>query len=122
MSIVHLRMVAMVLERRRARGEGLKCVDVVKGMSEVVVDAKYLILAVVVVVVDVLTGEVEVEVSGCLFVVIVMRIITRAEVEVRADMVEARSILSALLVWIGILLHSRNMLLLLLHLHPLQHQ
>jgi hypothetical protein len=122
MSIVHLRMVELEPERRRARGEGLKCVDVVKGMSEVVVDAQYLILAVV----DASKGEVEVEVSGCLFVVIVMRIITHVEVEVevevRVDMVEGMSILSALLVWIGILLRSRNMLLLLPHLHPLQHQ
>jgi hypothetical protein len=122
MSIVHLRMVELELEPelRKARGEGLKCVDVVKGMSEVVVDAQYLILAVV----DASKGEVEVEVSGCLFVVIVMRIITHAEVEVevRVDMVEGMSILSALLVWIGILLRSRNMLLLLPHLHPLQHQ
>jgi hypothetical protein len=93
-------------------------VDAVKGMSEVVVDAQYLIL----VVVDALKGVVEVEVSGCLFVVIVMRIITHAEVEVRMDMVEARSILSALLVWIGILLRSHNRLLLLPHLSPHQHQ
>jgi hypothetical protein len=93
------------LERRRARGEGLKCVDVV-AVERVLTAA---VVVVVVVVVDALTEEAAEEVSGCLFVVIVMRIITHVEVR-------------ALLVWIGIHLRSRNMLHLLLHLHPLQHQ
>ena len=129
MSIVHLRMVVLVLvlvlEQRRVRGEGHKCVDVVKGMSEVVVDAQYLILVAVVV----LTGEVAEEVSGCLFVVIAMSSMIHAEVEVEVGVVEARCILSALLVQISILrapllLPSRNLLLLLQHqrLHLLQHQ
>jgi hypothetical protein len=81
-----------------------------------------LIAAALLVVVDALTEEAAEEVSGCLFVVIETSSMIHAEVEVRADMVEAKSILIALLVWIGILLHSRNMLLLLLHLYPLQHQ
>jgi hypothetical protein len=87
--------------------------------------------AAAVVVVDVLTEEDAEEVNGCLFVVIAMSsmIHVEVEVEVRVDIVEARSILSALLVWIRILhapllLLSRNLLLLLphLHLHLQQHQ
>jgi hypothetical protein len=85
--------------------------------------------AAAVVVVDVLTEEDAEEVNGCLFVVIAMSSMIHVEVEVRVVIVEARSILSALLVWIRILhapllLLSRNLLLLLphLHLHLQQHQ
>jgi hypothetical protein len=72
--------------------------------------------AALLVVVDALTEEAAEEVSGCLFVVIEMSSM------IHADMVEARSILSALLVRIGIHLRGRNMLLLLPHQYPLQHQ
>jgi hypothetical protein len=81
-----------------------------------------LIAAALLVVVDALTEEAAEEVSGCLFVVIETSSMIHAEVEVHADMVEARSILSALLVRIGIHLRSRNRLLLLPHQYPLQHQ
>jgi hypothetical protein len=79
--------------------------------------------AALLVVVDALTeeaAEAAEEVSGCLFVVIEMSSM------IHADMVEARSILSALLVRIGIHLRGRNMLLLLMlllpHQYPQQHQ
>jgi hypothetical protein len=78
-----------VQERIRAREEGLKCADVAVAL---------------VVVADVLTEEVVVEVSGCLFVVTVMSSTTSmirvgmedVEMHVVADV--ARSIPSALLV------------------------
>jgi hypothetical protein len=48
MSIVHLRMVvAVVLERRRAREEGLKCVDVVV-VERVLTEAVVVVVVVVV--------------------------------------------------------------------------
>jgi hypothetical protein len=79
--------------------------------------------AAAVVVVDVLTEEDAGEVNGCLFVVIAMS--SMIHVEVHVDIAEARSILSALLVWIRILhtpllILSRNLRLLLPHLQ--QHQ
>jgi hypothetical protein len=105
MSIVLLVMQAQVqvVEQRRARGEGLKCVDVDKGMLEVVVDA--------------LIEEVAEEVSGCLFVVIATSRMLHADVDV--DVVEAKSILSTLFVRISIL---HGLLHLLSHNLPNLHQ
>ena len=117
MSIVHLKMEALALERIRAREDDLKCVE-----EAVAAD-----VAVVLMEVDVAVALMEVDVeeaSGCLFVATEMSNATREAMIVVVD--EARSMLNVLHAPIGPLrmpklLHLHLLLLLRLrlpHLYP----
>ena len=98
MSIVHLKMEALVLERIRAREDDLKCVEeAVVAVALMEVD-----VAVVLVEVDVAVALMEVDVeeaSGCLFVATEMSNATREAMIVVVD--EARSMLNVLHAPIG---------------------
>jgi hypothetical protein len=111
MSIVHLKMEALALERIRAREDDLKCVeeavaaDVAVALMEVDVEVD--------VAVALMEAEVDVEeASGCLFVATEMSNATREAVIVVVVVDEARSMLNVLHAPIGPLRMPK-----LLHLH-----